>query len=129
MVFWIWKKDLIKLLKYTSCRQGFSEDCLKEYENCADNLSNNLGLHEKSILIFFQFYFKIRRNQSEIVVEAAYDLYPCKCFEILKLKFWGRSLETKHFGFYSNSWGADEIKDLPILVDFRAQKHGVVTHG
>ena len=74
MVFWIWKKDLIKLLKYTSCRQGFSEDCLKEYENCADNLSNNLGLHEKSILIFFQFYFKIRRNQSEIVVEAAYDL-------------------------------------------------------
>ena len=34
---------------------------------------------------------------------------------------------TKHFGFHSNSRGADEIKGLPISIDFQAQKHGVVT--
>ena len=42
------------------------------YENRADNLSNNLRLNEISILIFFQFYCKINRNQLEIVVEATY---------------------------------------------------------
>ena len=34
---------------------------------------------------------------------------------------------TKRFGFYSNSRGADEIKDLPISIDFQIKKHGVVT--
>ena len=34
---------------------------------------------------------------------------------------------TKCFGFHSNSRGADEIKDLPNSIDFRIQKHGVVT--
>ena len=34
---------------------------------------------------------------------------------------------TKRFGFHSNSRGADEIKDLPISIDFQIQKHGVVT--
>ena len=34
---------------------------------------------------------------------------------------------TKSFGFYSNSRGADEIKDLSISIDFQIQKHGVVT--
>ena len=29
--------------------------------------------------------------------------------------------------YNTNSQGADEIKDFPILIDFRAQKHGVVT--
>ena len=62
MIFWIWKIDLIKLLKI--------------YENRADNLSNNLILSEISILIFFQFYCKIIRNQYETVVEATYGLYP-----------------------------------------------------
>ena len=33
----------------------------------------------------------------------------------------------KRFRFHSNSPGADEIKDLPILIDFQIQKHGVVT--
>ena len=46
------------------------------YENRADNLSNNLRLNEISILIFFQFYCKINRNQLEIVVEATYGLHP-----------------------------------------------------
>ena len=35
---------------------------------------------------------------------------------------------TKRFEFHSNSQGADEIKDLPISIDFQAWKHGVVTH-
>ena len=72
-----------------------------------------------SILTFFQFYFKINRNQLEIVVKATYGLYPNKYFEILHLTFWGGSLVTKRFGFHSNSWGADEIKRLAILIDFR----------
>ena len=46
------------------------------YENRAGNLSNNLRLHEISILIFFQFYCKISRNQLEIAEEATCDLHP-----------------------------------------------------
>ena len=46
------------------------------YESRADNLSNNLRLHEICILIFFQFYYKISRNQLEIVKEGTYGLDP-----------------------------------------------------
>ena len=46
------------------------------YENRADSLGNNLRLHETAILIFFQFFYKISRNQLEIVVEATYGLHP-----------------------------------------------------
>ena len=46
------------------------------YENRGDNLSNNLTLHEISLLIFFQFYYKTRRIQLEIVEEATYGLKP-----------------------------------------------------
>ena len=49
---------------------GFAEDCLEFYENRAYNPSNNLRLHEISILNFFQFYCKISRNQLEMVDEA-----------------------------------------------------------
>ena len=77
MIFWIWKKDLIKLFKNIS---AVSEDLLRiyleVYENSTDNLNNNLGLIEISILIFFQFYCKINRNWLEIVVDATYGLYP-----------------------------------------------------
>ena len=90
------------------------------YENCADNLSNNLRLNEISILILLQFYCKINKNQLEIVVWATYGLYPYS-FEILNLKFWSRSLVAKRFGFHSNSRGADEIKNLLILIDFQVQ--------
>ena len=90
-------------------------------------LMNNLRLNEISVLTFFQFYCKINRNQSETVAEPIYGLYPNQCIEILNLKFRGRSLVTRHFRFHSNSRGADEIKDLPILIDFRIQKHGVIT--
>ena len=48
----------------------FAEDCLEFYENRAYNLSNNLMLHEISILNVFQFYCKISRNQLEMVEEA-----------------------------------------------------------
>ena len=34
---------------------------------------------------------------------------------------------TKRFGFHLNSRGMDEIKDVPISIDFQEQKHGVVT--
>ena len=30
----------------------------------------------------------------------------------------------KRFGFHSNSRGADEMKYLPISIDFQAKKHG-----
>ena len=84
--------------------RGFPEDCLKVYENCADHLSSNLRLNEISILTFFQFYSKKKnRNQSEIVSEATYDLHPNYYFEILNLKFVGRSLMIRRFGLHSNS--------------------------
>ena len=34
---------------------------------------------------------------------------------------------AKRSGFHLSSRGADEIKDLPISIDFQIQKHGVVT--
>ena len=86
------------------------------YENRADHLSNNLKLNEISILMFFQFYCKINRNQLEIVVKATYGLHANKYFEILDLKFWQRSLVTRHIGLHSNSRGADEINGLSILI-------------
>ena len=91
---------------------------MKVYENRADRLSNNLRLNEISILSFLQFYCKINRNQLEIVVKATYGLHSNKYFEILNLTFWGRSLVTRRFGLHSNSRDADEIKGLPISIDF-----------
>ena len=58
-------------------------------------------------------------KQIEMVVKATYDLHRNKYFEIFSLTFCGRSLVTKRFGVHSNSQGADEIKNLPILIDFR----------
>ena len=122
------KKENDKTLKnIPTCGRGFAENSLEGYENCADHLSNNLRLNEISVLTFFQFYCKINRNQSKTVVESIYGLYPNQCFEILNLKFRGRSLVTRRFRFHSNSQGADEIIDLPILIDFCIQKHGVIT--
>ena len=47
---------------YISSNGGFAEDCLEVYENCADNLSNNLRSNEISILIFFQFSKKKKQK-------------------------------------------------------------------
>ena len=38
--------------------------------------------------------------------------------EILHLQIWGRSRVTRRFELHSNSRGADEIKGLPISIDF-----------
>ena len=78
-------------------------------------------------LPFFQFYCKINRNQSGIVVKGTYGLHPHQYFEILNLKFGGISLVTRRFVFHSNSQDANESKHLPISIDFRIQKHGAVT--
>ena len=56
--------------------RGFPEDCLEVHENRADHLSNNLILQEIPMLTVFQFYGKINRNQSQIVVETTYGLNP-----------------------------------------------------
>ena len=76
MVFYIWKKDMIKLLKIYQQKARFNEDYMEVYENRADHVSNNLRLNEISILTFFQLYCKINRNKSEIFVEETYDLHP-----------------------------------------------------
>ena len=44
--------------------RGFAEDCLEVYKICAGHQSNNLRLNEVYILIFFQYRYKINRNQS-----------------------------------------------------------------
>ena len=46
----------------------------------------------------------------EIIVEATCGLHSCQYFEILNLRFWGRSLVTKGFGFHSYSRGAERSK-------------------
>ena len=76
MVFYIWKKDMIKLLKIYLQKARFNEDYMEVYENRADPVSNNLRLNEISILTFFQLYCKINRNKSEIFVEETYDVHP-----------------------------------------------------
>ena len=43
---------------------------MEVYENRADHLNNNLVVQKISILIFFQFYWEINRNQSQIVVKT-----------------------------------------------------------
>ena len=71
MVFCIWKKDLIKLLKIYRL--------LARYNNRSDNLSNNLKLNEISIpfsISFSNFTAKLTQNQLQIVVEATYGLQP-----------------------------------------------------
>ena len=55
MVFWTWKKDMIKLLKYTNFKQEFAEDFLEGYKPHADHLTNSLRLSEIITLTFFQF--------------------------------------------------------------------------
>ena len=84
------------------------------HENYTDRLSNNLRLNE----ICIQFYCKINRNRLEAGVEATYGLHANKHFEILNLKFGERSLVKKHSGVHSNFRGADEIRDLPISIEF-----------
>ena len=66
-------------------------------------------------------------NQLEIVVEATFGLHLNKYFEILNPIFGRRSLVTRCFGLHSNFQGVNEIRDLPISVDFFTQKHRVVT--
>ena len=76
--------------------------------------SINLRLDEISILIVFQFYWKISRNQLEIVVEGTYSQHPNQYFEILNLRFRRKHQLTKRFKLHSNSRGTPEIRDLPI---------------
>ena len=106
--------------KTLTVSEDLIEDCLEAYENSTDHIRNNLILNEISILIFFHFYCKTNRGQLEIVVETTYGLHPNKHFEILNKKFAGKSLVIRSFGFHSNSRGADEIRDFPISIDFRA---------
>ena len=81
------------------------------YQNCADHPSNNLRLNEISylFLILLQNKEKSIRNSCR----SNYGILPNDYFEILNVKFGGRS-----FALYSNSHSADEIRNLPISIDF-----------
>ena len=72
-------------------------------ENRTDHLKSKLRLNKISTLIFFQFYRKINRNLSEILLEASYGLHPNKYFEILNQTFGGRSPVTKRSRLHPNS--------------------------
>ena len=89
------------------------------YEDRADHLSNNLRLNEISILIFFR---NLPQNKQKPIRNSCRNNLWSKSFqyfEILNLKFCGKNLEMKCVGFHSNSRGTDEIKDLPISIDFQ----------
>ena len=125
-------KDILDLkIEYDKTPKNIptvSEDCLEVHENCAYHLSNNLRLNEISLLIIFQFYCKIsKKKQLGIAVEATYGLHSNQCFETLNLTIGGRSLVTRRFWLHSNLRGVDKINNLPISIDFRIQKYGVVT--
>ena len=66
----------------------------------------------------FPILLRNKQKPIEIVVIATYGLHSNKYLEILNLTLWGRSLVKRCFGLHSDSWGADEIKGLPILIDF-----------
>ena len=70
------------------------------HENRADCLSNNLRLNKISILSFSQFYFKIDRNQLEIVVKATYGLHPISLWT--NKMFYSKTYEEKHSQLLSN---------------------------
>ena len=80
---------------------------------------NNVCIFICSTLTFFQFYCKVNRNQLKVFVKSTYGLYHNKYFEIINLRFWERSLVMRCFELHSNSQRADEIKGLPISIDFR----------
>ena len=71
-----------------------------------------------SYLPFPIFTAKKKRNYLEIALEATYGLHLNRYSEILTLTFGGRNLVTRCFRLYSNSRGSDEIRDLPISIDF-----------
>ena len=56
------KKGFDKTLKNIP---EFAEDCLAAYKNRTDDLSNKVRLNKIPILIFFQLYCKINREQLE----------------------------------------------------------------
>ena len=69
------KKGFDKALKNIP---AVNENLLKIAWKCMkiDHLNKSLMLQEISIVIFFQFFCKINRNQSQIVVETTYGLNP-----------------------------------------------------
>ena len=71
-----YSRKIFKILLYPWNFQILKVLSLELYKNRAERLNNNLILQEISILIFFQFYSKINRNQSQIVVETTYGLNP-----------------------------------------------------
>ena len=94
------------------------EDWLEVYENCAYRLSNNLRLSETFILPFFPILFQDKQKLIRNSFKETYGLQTNKYFELFYLTFWGRSLVMISFRLYSNSRGANEIKGLPISIEF-----------
>ena len=85
------------------------------YENRADHLRNNLRLQKIPVLIFFQFY--LERNKKTITNSCRNNLWSKPISMLSKTEF----------KIHSNFRGVDEIKGLPISIDFQIQKHGVVS--
>ena len=100
MLFWIWKRDTINILKMYQLQVRIRRKYMKI---ALIYLRNNLRLNEISILTILQTYCKIQKNQLEIIVKATYSLHPNKYFEMLNL------LEEACFRLHSNSRGADKI--------------------
>ena len=97
------------------------------HESCANRLSNNLRLQEISILTFL-FPILLQNKQKPITNSCRNNLRSKPILTLSKTEF--KILRKKpgdEMFRVSNSRGADEIKDLPILIDFQVQKHGVVT--
>ena len=72
-----------------------------------------------TLLTYFPILLQGKQKLTRNCSKATYGLHPNKYFGIFNVTFWGRSLVTRCFGPYSNSWDAYEIKGLPISLKFR----------
>ena len=64
----------------------------------------------------------LQNKQKPIRNNCRRNLWPIPISVLLNIEFnvLGKGMVTKRFGFHSSSRGEDEIKVLPISIDFQA---------
>ena len=65
-----------------------------------------------------KFDSKIKRNLLEVILEKTYGPQLSKYFKLINLKLGRRRLVTNHFVLHSDLRGVDDIKHIPILINF-----------
>ena len=119
MLFWVWKKNMIKLLKIYQLRVRIGWGLTGSKWKSRWSFKQQLDIKWSLFTLLFPILLRNKQKPIRIVVKATYNLHSNKYFEIWNVTFWGRSLVTKLSRFHLISRAADEIKALPISTDFR----------